>query len=635
MLNFDEKRLFCPAPAEPCEKPRFFGGPDPHHAHMSMPERVDETARLLRDTLDRLKMFEADLYKKVEDAQSVLMQDNVTFKKLCEDAIRDFIATVKSEVNLFETQIQTTLKLFEDSTNDQLAEQMERITQAELYMKANLNQTLENLLHDMEESGSLVGVIDSEVFINVKRFGATGDGVTDDTQAIKDAISSLANGGTVYFPNGVYMVSGDIPVTSHITLKGDTNSIIRRTANNLETYNIFTVDGYENVVFEKMRIEGERDAHTGVTGEWGMGISFKGAKNCTVRDCVIMGCWGDGIYIGSYGVDGCENIDIFNNTIEYNRRNGISVINVDGLNVADCLITRTGGTAPEHGICFECNVDGEQVKNANVYNCVFTNNKYGVGFGGSANLYEVIVDGCTFNATNGVYVCRTMLDGVGGFIIVRNSMFNCAIGAVFDAKTPEGIPVTFDGCQFNVSNIGVRIGYPGLNVDAVLGGIDINNCYFSKWGETGYPVMIRTGDHENASYRDININAKINGITRSVIFISSPVTGSIRVNDDCIPVKTVTADATFNATFLYNKGDVNVAGGNKIITLAENVPYGYEVEYRIIGSNANSATFALEDGIFAQVNNNTNNLTVTGIYTTVRFRHESANRWSFRKIANT
>lgn len=51
-------------------------------------------------------------------------------------------------------------------------------------------------------------------FVNVKNppYGAMGDGVTDDTTAIQDAIDSLSSGGIVWFPPGSYITSADLDV---------------------------------------------------------------------------------------------------------------------------------------------------------------------------------------------------------------------------------------------------------------------------------------------------------------------------------------------------------------------------------------------------------------------------------------
>jgi hypothetical protein len=57
---------------------------------------------------------------------------------------------------------------------------------------------------------------------DVKTFGATGNGVTDDTIAIRNAITAAetAGGGTVFFPPGHYRVTGTLTVNSGIRLEG-------------------------------------------------------------------------------------------------------------------------------------------------------------------------------------------------------------------------------------------------------------------------------------------------------------------------------------------------------------------------------------------------------------------------------
>lgn len=65
--------------------------------------------------------------------------------------------------------------------------------------------------------GGSGGMLDATWF-NVKdpAYGALGDGSTDDTVAIQDAIDACeaAGGGTVYFPRGIYVVNGALQDTS-------------------------------------------------------------------------------------------------------------------------------------------------------------------------------------------------------------------------------------------------------------------------------------------------------------------------------------------------------------------------------------------------------------------------------------
>lgn len=81
-------------------------------------------------------------------------------------------------------------------------------------------------------------------FVNIKDFGALGDGTTDDTAAINRALQQIYKVGTVeselrarrtiYFPGGTYITSSEIKVPPHARLIGDGigSSVIKQTKGN-------------------------------------------------------------------------------------------------------------------------------------------------------------------------------------------------------------------------------------------------------------------------------------------------------------------------------------------------------------------------------------------------------------------
>ena len=71
----------------------------------------------------------------------------------------------------------------------------------------------------VNDSGNALEYVNSGVglgAVNVKDYGATGDGSTDDRTSIINAISALgANGGTVFFPPGRYRINSTITVNGN------------------------------------------------------------------------------------------------------------------------------------------------------------------------------------------------------------------------------------------------------------------------------------------------------------------------------------------------------------------------------------------------------------------------------------
>src|SRR2546421_7764397 len=62
-------------------------------------------------------------------------------------------------------------------------------------------------------------------WIDVRNYGAVGDGSTDDTSAIQSAITAaIAIGGTVYVPHGTYKITSTLTLTGQCSIVGESIS---------------------------------------------------------------------------------------------------------------------------------------------------------------------------------------------------------------------------------------------------------------------------------------------------------------------------------------------------------------------------------------------------------------------------
>ncbi|HJW46365.1 MAG TPA: right-handed parallel beta-helix repeat-containing protein [Lysobacter sp.] len=226
--------------------------------------------------------------------------------------------------------------------------------------------------------------------LNVRNYGAFGDGSHDDTAAIQKAINSLpSTGGTVFIPAGTYLINAvtSIKLRSLMHLKLDPGAKLAAKATSSGQYNVVLADVVHDVEISGGQIVGERDKHLGTEGEGGHGIRIRGSQRVTIRDIRISKGWGDGITVGpkpnykarfTYSKD----VVVANVVCTQNRRNGLSIGNVIGMKVYDSEFSYTNGTAPQCGIDVEPDRDiDESGYNDQVWieNCVMRgNNKFGM-----------------------------------------------------------------------------------------------------------------------------------------------------------------------------------------------------------------------------------------------------------------
>jgi len=138
--------------------------------------------------------------------------------------------------------------------------------------------------------------------VSVKDFGAKGDGITDDTTAINNAITAVGIGGALYFPKGTYLTTNTIDLrrrfvqATEATISGNHANIVAILGGNSASANnpsqwIGTVTRVTGVSSTPtIRIMGAKGQHIGVQRTEYLQI-YADTDNATTTSCAYSSFW--------------------------------------------------------------------------------------------------------------------------------------------------------------------------------------------------------------------------------------------------------------------------------------------------------------------------------------------------------
>ena len=123
---------------------------------------------------------------------------------------------------------------------------------------------------------------------NVKDYGATGNGSTDDASAIQSALDAAGSGGRVYFPTGTYKINSYVNIPSGVWIYGDgqSSTTILRGSSSTGGYSNYTFyfDNQSNIKISDITLDGG----TLSTDYGDRFIQQRGTNNVWYTNCKII-----------------------------------------------------------------------------------------------------------------------------------------------------------------------------------------------------------------------------------------------------------------------------------------------------------------------------------------------------------
>lgn len=342
--------------------------------------------------------------------------------------------------------------------------------------------------------------------VDVRRFGAKVDGVTNDAAAVQAAIdyaTSLSTGASVWIPRGICFLASSIEMKSNVRLFGDgSGSVLKRGWNSGSANGVIQVTGARsNCTIENLLIEGNSGTYSTTSNNGIYGLTG-GYSNIQMNRLVIQNCAGASvIFLAAVGAHG-SNVSLTNSSILHSGAHGVVFQDyVDNASIIGNYVYRTSLLYADRPGITMGRYAVNQVCSENV---VDLNNE---ALGSSS--HGISIDTCSYVVCNNNIVRRlgSANPSYGGYgIEVGFVSFGTFVGNTVDTNSPRG-GIVLSGNSAN----------GGKNTDCVISGNTITNSRSDKsTAGGGIYAFVATPDgttlHERITVASNNVTGCKTGV---------------------------------------------------------------------------------------------------------------------------
>jgi len=338
--------------------------------------------------------------------------------------------------------------------------------------------------------------------VSVKDFGAAGDGVTDDTTAIQDALDAAPQYSTVFFPPGNYIISDELVIpTSNLLITGRARITAKA---NAQFEFMLKATSLSGITVENLRFDANKNNRSAGATTRFMGVLYAGCTECQFINLRVENCRG---YNGVSGVG----IAAAGQSIRC-RIEGCVIINCgDAGNTpatdADAIFTSGEQNVISNCIAAVCTDTGFVIESSNqsvITGCTarFCGAGAAITSANASDKSGNVIDGLTiWNWKGSVGAIQIGVPGVYAGNLINSLVSNVVIIAETPTYGTPGPAIYFSGVTGNgvvqgatLSNIRIR----GAATQGILlnegTGVHIHNCYITT--TTDACIQFNTGtDH--------------------------------------------------------------------------------------------------------------------------------------------